>query len=280
MGFTFLFRDNARLRRWSGYSLALLLVSLIAASCGGAAFSGEDEGSGPSDGGTDGKSGSGGTSGSQTSGGDAGAAGGEGEAAGGNGGWTSLPEGGAAPTGEAGAGGASTGTDCDTLEGYQFGGHCYVDATAGSLTQPEAVATCTELAEKLQRPGHLLVLDSSAEQEFVLERFLVAYTDESDAWLALTCHELDHPDINACYCAGCSQAELLEKQQAWTWIDGSTASFGWVNSNPNQTYRCAALGYNPTTTIWGWVDRDCNKNATAPTGAAAHGYRTICEFEP
>ncbi len=43
---------------------------------------------------------------------------------------------------------------------------------------------------------------------------MVAFTDKSDAWLALTCHELDQPDINACYCVECSDAELLEKQQA------------------------------------------------------------------
>jgi hypothetical protein len=190
-----------------------------------------------------------------------------------------MPSGGAGASGDAGAGGASNGTECEELGGHDFEGHCYVDVTVNSPIQPEAVAACSELADQRKRPGHLLVLDSSAEQGFILEQFLVAYTDQSDAWLALTCHELDQPDVNACYCAGCTDAELLEKQQTWKWIDGSTATFGWINGNPNQNYRCAALGYNPDTTIWGWVDRDCNKNATSPTGGAPHGYRTICELE-
>jgi hypothetical protein len=124
------------------------------------------------------------------------------------------------------------------------------------------------------------VLDSSAEQAFILEQFLVAYTDESDAWLALTCHELAQPDINACYCANCSAAELLERQRAWQWIDGSSATFGWVNANPNEGFRCAALGFNPATTIWGWVDRACDRSVFTPTDRVPHDYRTICEFEP
>jgi hypothetical protein len=283
MHFRLSFRDGAASgRRFSVYSVALVLGGLVAVSCGGAAFSGDDDGSEPQTGGTSGGTGSGGTSGGTGSGGASGgqSSGGEAGATGGAGGDTSIPEGGAGPSGEAGAGGAWNGTDCEALDGQEFEGHCYVDATVESVIQSEAVATCSELASQLERPGHLLVLDSSAEQEFILKQFLVEYTDESDAWLALTCHELDQPDINACYCTECSEAELLEKQQTWKWLDGSTATFGWINGNPNQDYRCAALGYNPTTTIWGWVDRDCNKTETAPTGQAPHGYRTICELEP
>jgi hypothetical protein len=280
MDFRLSFRDGARSGRWfSMYSFAFLVGGSVAASCGGAAFSGEnDPGSAPNTGGSAGSIGNGGGSGDSGGGGASGndSAGGDGGAAG----ETNMPNGGAGPSGEAGAGGASIGTECEELDGHEFEGHCYVDATVGSVTQPEAVATCSELADQVQRDGHLLVLDSSAEQQFILEQFLVAYTDESDAWLALTCHELDQPDVNACYCTGCSEPELLEKQQAWKWIDGSASTFGWINGNPNQDYRCAALGYNPTTTIWGWVDRDCHKTVTAPTGQAPHGYRTICELEP
>ena len=148
------------------------------------------------------------------------------------------------------------------------------------MTQPEAAAACSALASQARRPGHLLVLDSAAEQTFILERFLSAFTDQSDAWLALTCHELDQPDINACYCVGCSAAELLARQQAWKWLDGSAATFGWINKNPNDAFRCAALGYNPDLTIWGWVDRRCDQDVYMTTEKVPHQYRTICEFEP
>jgi len=114
----------------------------------------------------------------------------------------------------------------------------------------------------------------------VLRQFLVHYTDVSDAWLGLTCNELVQPDIEACYCSGCTKALLAEKQQAWAWLGGASSTFGWVNANPNGGYRCAALAYNPDTTIWGWVDRPCDKTSIVPISGHPHDYRTICELEP
>jgi len=161
----------------------------------------------------------------------------------------------------------------------EFEGHCYVDATADSSSQSAAVVACAQLAAEHEVAGHLLVLDSPQEQSFVLEQLMVPFTDMSDAWLGLTCSEHDRPDISACYCAGCTKAMLAEKQQAWAWLTGVSSTFGWVNANPNETYRCAALAYNPDTTIWGWVDRPCDKSSFQPSNGHLHDYRTLCELE-
>lgn len=284
------FPDGAR--RAQGFSLhwlALPFAGLVMGSCTGEAFSAKDHGSNSAEtggssgragsggaagdggrGGTSGRDGSGGSSGDEASGGDQGTVGGAA-------GDTSAGASGGSRASDAGDGGAGA---CEAHAAAEFAGHCYVDVTSGSSTEPEAEAACAELASRIQHPGHLLVLDSAAEQKFILERFLVAFTDRSDAWLALTCHELDQPDIGACYCVGCDAAELLEKQQAWKWIDDSSATFGWINQNPNEGLRCAALGYNSSLTIWGWVDRRCDESTFMLTGQAPHDYRTICEFEP
>ena len=187
---------------------------------------------------------------------------------------------GAPDMGDSGAGNAPDRFDCPALHGEEFGGHCYVDATAESISEQQAVDACVQLQTEHQVSGHLLVLDSAEEQSFVLKRFLVPFTDVSDAWLGLTCNELDHPDINDCYCSGCSKAMLAEKQGAWAWLGGAPSTFGWVNGNPNAGDRCAALGYNPESTIWGWVDRPCDKISISPISGHTHGYRTLCELEP
>ena len=187
---------------------------------------------------------------------------------------------GASGTNDAGAGNFPGGFECAAVHGQEFGGHCYVDATVESNSASQAVAVCAELAKEHQVFGHLLVLDSAEEQAFVLKRVLVSFTDVSDAWLALTCNQLDRPDINDCYCSGCSKAMLAEKQLSWVWLDGASSTFGWVNGNPNGGFRCAALGYNPETTIWGWVDRHCDKTSYSHSSGYTHSYRTICELEP
>jgi len=184
---------------------------------------------------------------------------------------------GAAAAGDAGGGNSPDGVDCAPLHGEEFGGHCYVDATVESSSAERAVAACLELARKHQVSGHLLVLDSAEEQGFVLERFLVPFTDVSDAWLGLTC---DHAEISDCSCSGCSNAMLAEKRAAWAWLGGQASTFGWLNGNPNDGFRCAALGYNPDLTIWGWVDRPCDQVSFAAISGHPHGYRTICELEP
>jgi hypothetical protein len=167
------------------------------------------------------------------------------------------------------------------IRGQAFGGHCYVDATVTSVNQQQAVDDCARLASDLKLPGHLLVLETAEEQSFILKQLMVPYTDKSDAWLGLTCSALDWPDINDCSCAtSCSKAELAEKQKAWHWLDGVEATFGWVNGNPNGSFRCAALGYNPDTMIWGWVDRACATSSVTPIVDHPHTYRTICELEP
>jgi len=113
-----------------------------------------------------------------------------------------------------------------------------------------------------------------------VKRLLVPFTDVSDAWLGLTCNQLERPDINDCYCSGCTKAMLAEKQGAWAWLGGASSTFGWINGNPNGGFRCAALAYNPDTTIWGWVDRPCDKTSFSHSAGYMHGYRTICELEP
>jgi hypothetical protein len=258
------------LKRWRPWLLGCGLAGgYLAASCGGSRF-GTDFTSGGSAPAEMGEAGAG--VGASVTGG-AGAA----DNAGGVAGSAPEPPG---VAGEAGAGGLSPTGSCADWGGQELAGHCYVDATVESETQPQALVTCSKLALSAGRTGHLLVLDSAAEQTFILQHLLLNFTDVSDAWLALTCNVLDWPDVNDCYCKDCSATLLHEKQQAWRWINDSPASFGWINGNPNAASRCAALGYNPDTTNWGWVDRPCDKASLVPAGKAEHTYRTICELEP
>jgi len=188
---------------------------------------------------------------------------------------------GAPSTGAAGAGHVFDDAECQRLLGSPFADHCYVDTTTVSVNQQEAVDACASFASEVGVPGHLLVLETAEEQTFILKQFMAAFTDKSDAWLGLTCSELDWPDINDCFCASsCSKAVLTEKQKAWSWLGNVQTNFGWVNGNPNAAFRCAALGYNPETTIWGWVDRSCATNAASPISGHPHEYRAICELEP
>ncbi len=180
---------------------------------------------------------------------------------------------------EAGTGGAAEPT-CSLLGGVERpDGHCYVDISVGTATQPEALLACAELA--VGRSAHLLVLDTQEEQDFILKTFMLQFQNVSDAWLGLTCSARTHPEISDCHCEGCSSEDLQQKQAAWSWLDGTTASFGWVNGNPNATVRCAALGYNPSPDVeaWGWVDRACNLDQVTPIANNPHTYRTICELE-
>jgi len=179
----------------------------------------------------------------------------------------------------AGRGGAADAT-CSALGGVERpDGHCYIDITVGSATQPAALAACEALA--LGRSAHLLVLSSQEEQDFILETFMLPFQNVSDAWLGLTCSADSHPNISDCHCQDCSLEDLATKQAAWTWLDGTVENFGWVNGNPNATVRCAALGYNPTPGVeaWGWVDRACNLDQVTPVPNNTHTYRTICELD-
>jgi len=256
-----------------------LFSALVAASCGGTAFTsaGASGASGDASGALGGSAGD-----SSLAGRDAGGSGTAlgGTSANGDAGASANGDAGASANGDAGAGNVSGGNGCTALGGYAFGGHCYVDATVASVSQPLAVAACEKLAIEGKASGHLLVLNSAEEQSFVLQQFLVHYTDVSDAWLGLTCSERAQPDINACFCSGCTKSVLAEKQRAWVWLDGESSAFGWVNANPNAGFRCAALAYNPESTIWGWVDRQCDKVSVAPISGHPHGYRTLCELEP
>lgn len=190
------------------------------------------------------------------------------------------PVGAAGENQAAGAGGGKNAPTCQALAGVEYAQHCYVDATAESLTLPQAKEACAKLAREAERPGHLLVLDTPEEQSFILKQFLDGFTDKSDAWLALTCSDIEHPDFTACYCTTCGADALLAKRKTWKWFDASSATFGWVNANPNGGGRCSALGYNPTTLTWGWVDRSCDKNTFQLSGQyPAHSYRTLCELE-
>jgi len=256
-----------------------LWCGLGALSCSGKAFTSAPASDGAGADGSAALAGAGG--GFSTGGGAAGAAIARGGASGMNdAGASSMNDAGASSMGGAGGRDSLEGVDCVALHGEEFGGHCYVDATIESSSAQQAVATCLQLGSEHQVSSHLLVLDSAEEQNFVLKRILVPFTDVSDAWLGLTCNQLDRPDINDCYCSGCTKAMLAEKQAAWAWLGGESSSFGWINGNPNGGYRCAALAYNPESTIWGWVDRPCDKLSFSASAGHAHGYRTICELEP
>jgi hypothetical protein len=190
---------------------------------------------------------------------------------------------GSAGAGQAGgSGGSVNAPTCQQLNGFVYEQHCYVDATVESFTQPQAEEACANVAREAERPGHLLVLDTVAEQSFILKQFLAAFTDKSDAWLALTCSETEQPDFAACHCGNsCGADALLVVRKVWKWVDESSATFGWVLTNPNGGGRCSALGYNPATLAWGWVDRNCAKNSFQQSSGMypAHSYRTLCELE-
>ena len=252
-------------RSFRAQGLGWLWCGLAALSCSGPVFT-STEASGGAAG--DGSGALGGSAGARL------ADGGEGGAP------TDMSDAGASPMGEAGEGNSPDGIDCSALHGEEFGGHCYVDATVDSSSAPQAVLDCAQFASEHQLVAHLLVLDSVEEQSFVLKQFLVPFTDVSDAWLGLTCTQLDHPDINDCTCLGCSKDMLAEKQLAWAWFGGAASTFGWATGNPNDSFRCAALGYNPETTLWAWVDRPCEKSSHAASVGHTHGYRTLCELEP
>lgn|GEM_PF-1357801 len=271
---------NASARGWSASALVL-------ASCAGNVFTG-GTGAGTSDTGSAGVSTnasiSGSSGGAAVAGLSAGGAASSGASSSADAGVTDAPLAGATSNGNAGAtsngaAGSSGNPECQALDGYAFGGHCYLDATVTTLTQAQAVSLCRTVPNDTKLSGHLLVLDTDGEQRFVLQTFMRAFEDVSDAWLGLTCDSYNHPDINDCYCADC-KAELPLKQQAWTWLGGASSTFGWVNGNPNAAFRCSALAWNSELMIWGWVDRACDKTSGAPIAGHVHDYRTICEFEP
>jgi hypothetical protein len=178
-----------------------------------------------------------------------------------------------------GAAGTPALPDCAALGGRELGQHCYVDITTESLAYADAVTSCSGLAVGSGRPGQLLVLDSQAEQDFVRQEFLVELTDKSDAWLGLTCSPLDYPEFSSCYCKDCDALQRTEKRALWSWLDGTSAAFGWVGQNPDGAGRCSALAFNSSNSTWGWVDRDCTKTTHQLTGYPVHDYRTICELE-
>jgi len=264
-----------------------LLCALGAPSCSGKPFTSGEASDGAAAGGPAALGGAGsgfsagaGAGGTSIGGGGSSAVSNAGTSAMSDAGTSAMSDAGTSATSDAGGGNAPDGVDCAAFHGEEFGGHCYVDATVQSSSAPQAIAACLQLASEHQRVGYLLVLDSAEEQGFVLNKLLVPFTDVSDAWLGLTCDQFDRPDINDCYCSGCSKAMLAEKQRAWAWVGGGSSTFGWINGNPNGGYRCAALAYNPEFTIWGWVDRPCDKSSFSHTAGYTHDYRTICELEP
>jgi hypothetical protein len=137
------------------------------------------------------------------------------------------------------------------------------------------MAACEALAQRVGRRGELLMLDSRAEQAFVIAQFL---TETTDAWLGLSCSSKQHSDLTECYCTECEDGLLLEKRAAWTWLDGSSSSFGWSGNNPDGGGRCSALAFNNINATWGWVDRGCLSITHQLVGYPAHSYRVLCEL--
>jgi hypothetical protein len=180
-----------------------------------------------------------------------------------------------AGAGAAGAGGEAGALDCSALNGSTFAEHCYADVTVESVTQVDAVAACAKLAGNPSGNAQLLVLDSPAEQAFIIEHFL---TELTDAWLGLTCSSTLHSELTDCYCVDCEDTQLLQKRAVWSWLDGSTSTFGWSGTNPDGGGRCSALAFNPSTEKWGWVDRSCLSTSHQLTGFTPHSYRVLCEL--
>lgn len=245
----------------------LLSGALAAAgACGGGVFSGD----GPVGGGSNAQAGEAAGSSPGSQGGDA-----TGVPSGGavEGGEPSLAEAGA--PGAAGAGGMSGTLDCSALNGQILAEHCYADVTVESVTQVDAATACAALTSKTGSHAQLLVLDSPAEQSFIVENFL---SEVTDAWLGLTCSSTKHADLGECFCVDCEDALLLQKRAVWSWLDGSSSTFGWSGNNPDGGGRCSALAFNPTTERWGWVDRPCLSTSHQLTGFTPHSYRVICEL--
>jgi hypothetical protein len=258
----------------------LLGATALAAACGGGSFSGTEPsaaqgGDGSSSGG---ESSRGGNAGSEA-GTDSSSAGAPLQAAGGHDAGASGEH--TSASGEhTGVAGAPTLLDCAALGGHEHDQHCYVDiTTTESLPYASAVIACSSLVAQTGRSSQLLVLDSQAEQDFVLQQLLLQFTDKSDAWLGLTCSAMNHPEFSTCYCTDCDDGQRAEKRALWSWVDGTTADFGWVGQNPNGEGRCSALAFNSANSNWGWVDRNCNKTTHQLTGYPVHDYRTICELE-
>ena len=239
---------------------------MAAGACGGAAFSGD----GSVAGGGNAQAGAAAGSSAGSQGGNAAGAPSGGTVEGGE---PSLAEAGAPSS--AGASGMSGTLDCSALNGKTFAEHCYADVTVESVTQVDAVTGCAALAGKSSSQAQLLVLDSPAEQSFIVENFLSELTD---AWLGLTCSSTQHADLNECFCVDCEDALLLQKRAVWSWLDGSSSTFGWSGNNPDGNGRCSALAFNPTTEKWGWVDRTCLSTSHALPGFMPHSYRVICEL--
>lgn len=262
-------------RRNASYAVTavtwLLGGGLVAAvACGGAAFSGQ----GSEAGGSDAEAGAAAGSPTGSQGGNAAGAASSGTVEGGE---PSLAEAGAPNA--AGAAGATAGTvgplDCSALNGATFAQHCYADVTVESVTQVDAVAACAALASETGSQAQLLALESLAEQSFIVENFLSELTD---AWLGLTCSSTKHADLSECHCVDCADELLLQKRAAWSWLDGSSSTFGWSGNNPDGGGRCSALAFNPTIEKWGWVDRSCLSTSHQLTGFSPHSYRVICEL--
>ena len=258
--------------------LGLVVTAVLSASCGGKPFRADGAA------GSAGQAESGGGATEPLAGSASFPDGGAGLSDGGTGPSTGgTAAGGAGAVGAAGdtsTGGTAADPSCSELGGAVFREHCYVDATEDSEFQPQAVKRCGSRATQAFPHGHLLVLNSADEQAFVLKEFLAQFLDVSDAWLGLNCDALAHPDVTDCYCTGCSSELKAAKRQAWQWMDESTSTFGWVNGNPNEASRCAALAYNSDITAWGWVDRPCAMNHSQIADHPTHTYRTICELEP
>ncbi len=247
----------------------LPLLGLFGAiACSGSAFSSDGVG-GKGAGGQL----SGGSSGASSEAGDGGETGAEGGAA--LGGQGAGAEAGSAAGGASGAGGGGTEPSCAELEGLTYGEHCYVEVRAQALNQVEAAAACAELESRSGLAAHLLVLDTVEEQSFIIESFL---SETADAWLGLTCSSAEHPELTDCYCQQCEDGQLLDKRAAWSWPDGSSASFGWSGNNPDGALRCSALAFNPSVESWGWVDRSCLSTSHRIDDFPEHSYLAICEL--
>jgi len=260
--------------KWKAGWQSSCLVGLVFVACGGDAFKANEEA-----GATGGASGEalGGQSGSVAAAGQL--SGGAPPAQAGTDGADAAGSAGLADAGAAGAVNSAGG--CEALGGVAFGAHCYVDISieGTTATQASAVKSCRAFGTSAQRASHVLVLDSRNEESFVLETFMAGLENVSDAWLGLTCDEELRPDVTSCYCSDCKSSELETKREAWTWLDGSSTTFGWIGANPDNGFRCAALGFNPLIAMWGWADRNCSNATFTLTDYPTHTYRTICELE-
>jgi hypothetical protein len=296
------------------FLLGCSAVALVAAACGGDAFTTSETGSGGSGGASSATGGSAGESATAGSGGTDAAGG---ATSGGAGGSTSAGTGGVATAGtsatagssgvagstagSAGKGGATGGSGgkggaggsggptleaaCQATTGSLYdpvGKHCYVDITSTQgpniWSLSGAVTACqpANLGPAISWPGPIASSHLLAP-ESVIEQDFVTNGLAKTKDLDLWVH-LDCPmgtSANACACgATCNAMTWRWEEPPNHYWDPIQDAGRWTGVGPGNKGRCVALTPATATTEWKWEARDCSKYMDS-----GRLYRVICEIQ-